>query len=127
MKLLTNIKPRRTGEVVVRDASGAPHEFKPDADGVLVCDVADTALVAWLLARGDDFEPYDEADFDAAANLVAQARGSGDGDDDGEDDDDDDQVDPNAPPVESNTPPAPAKVAAPARKTAKPRKAAAAS
>lgn len=115
MKLLTTIKPRRTGNVIVRDFAGKEYDFKPDETGALVCEVADRSFAGYLLARGD-FEPADAADFDAAEALLKSATkaATGAADDDGgagDDDDDDDGGDftetPNGGlPVESNTPPA---------------------
>lgn len=104
MKLITTIQPRRDGTVTVRDAKGQPIVFKPDDAGVLTADVEDAALVGRLLLT-NNFEPADEADHATAEALLRDAQPPGDDDDD---DDDDDLGDPDAPPVEGNTPPKPA-------------------
>lgn len=109
MKLLTTIKPRTDGTVIVRDSKGRALTFVADEAGILVCDVEDQALVGSLLVTGD-FEPADEADHQLAEGLVRAAAGSdeGDGDDDGEDDDFDgnpDAVPAGSLPVEAGTPP----------------------
>lgn len=107
MKLLTTIKPRSDGTVIVRDAKGAPLVFKRDDSGDLVCDIDDAALVGRLL-KLSTFEPADESDHaQAEALLLAAGGGEGDGEDDDAEGDDDDPVDPNAMPVEANTRPVP--------------------
>jgi hypothetical protein len=89
-----------------------------------VCDVDDEDTVAAALLTGD-FEPLDAEDQPKAADLLMALGGqAGAPGDDDVDADDDDDVNPEALPVEANTPPAPA-AAAPtaARKTAKARQA----
>lgn len=103
MKLVTSIPPRRDGVVVLTTEAGARIVFGPDANGELVADVEDEDLVAKLLRRGG-FEPFDEADFDRATALLDAAEGgAADLDEDGGGEDA--AADPDAPPVESNTPP----------------------
>lgn len=105
MKIQTNLRPRTNGTVIARNAAGKPFVFKADESGALVCDIDDPALVAMLLARGDDFEPADPADFEAAQALVKGVVG--DDDEDGEDDDEGDgeEVVGDGMPQEANTPP----------------------
>jgi phosphosulfolactate phosphohydrolase-like enzyme len=104
MKLLTTLKPRRDGTVVLRSADmKTAFVFSPDENGDLVADVTDEALVATCLASGN-FQPADEEDFAAAEAMlkkIEEEQAPKDGDDDG----DDDEADPNALPVEANTPP----------------------
>lgn len=104
MKLETSIKPRRDGVVLTTGLDGSKYTFAPDPEhgDALVCEVGDEATVKHLLALGN-FYPANEADFDRAAELVGDTDGDGEGDGDGEDD----PVDPNALPIESNTPPVP--------------------
>lgn len=122
MLLLTTIKPRRDGTVTLRSRDGTGYVFKPNEHGDLVAEVGDNEVIAAALLTGD-FEPYDEADHQAAADLLLQlggeggegAREGGEGPADGLPDDD--PVDENAPPVEAQTPPADAApAAAPARR-----------
>jgi len=116
MKLITLIAPRADGVVVVRDDAGKAIVFASEAPGgPLVANVADEALVAKLLLT-ENFEPADEADFQAAEVLLDAVGGQARGE---EDDDFEDEGDPNALPVEANTPPKqPAKAASPALKRA---------
>jgi hypothetical protein len=120
MRLQTAIQPRRDGTVRVSGEAGQTFIFSADQDGDLTCDVDCEATVARLLAGGQ-FYPANPEDFDAALALSEKAAAekaaaeralSGanpvDPDDD-DDDDDDDPVDPQALPVEANTPPVPAR------------------
>lgn len=106
MKLLTTIKPRTDGAVIVRDSTGKPHVFKRDDEGLLVCDIEDPALVGRLLLS-NSFAPLDDADHQAAEQLMRDAGGGDDeqGDDDDGFDGDPDEVPPGSLPVEANTPP----------------------
>ena len=70
MKLETTISPRRDGAVNV-DLDGSRYSFTADADGALVCDVANEEHAAKLLCMGDRFLPADDADMEAAKALVA--------------------------------------------------------
>jgi hypothetical protein len=114
MKLITSIKPRRDGSVVVEvKGRREPYVFKADETGDLACDVDDEAVVAQLL-NSDNFAPADPADYDRASALV-MATGAGADDDEPGDDDpdsepDDDPVDENAAPIEAGTPPAEAPI-----------------
>lgn len=104
MKLLTHIKPRASGTVTLKGDDGAELVFVADEEGLLVCDVTHEPTVARLLTM-ENFEPYDEADYDAAIALAQSAEPEGDGEE-GEDFGDDDlPADLNALPVEANTPP----------------------
>ena len=109
MKLLATIKPRsKSGTVVVRDDEGKEYVFAPDEDGVLVCDIPSDALVVKLLMldNGGRFEPADADDHERAEQLLLAAGHDAAADDDGDDaDGDDEPVDPNALPLEANTPP----------------------
>jgi hypothetical protein len=71
MKLETDIKPRGDGTVIF-EAHGVQHIFVHDANGHLVCDVADDA-VAFLLDTGNCY-PADEADMDAGIAAVQAAK-----------------------------------------------------
>lgn len=122
MKLLTNIPPRADNTVLFRDGKTLITFVFDPASGSLVADVEDEKLVVKLL-QNNNFSPADEADYDLAEAMLQAAMPKAaalevelpDGDDD---DDDDEPADPNALPVEANTPPV-----APAGKS-KPRKAA---
>ena len=100
MLLLTFIKPRTSGVVVVREGN-KEYRFEADASGDLVGQVDDEALVRRLLLGGS-FQPADEADFATAEGLLAAGE-----DADGPDADPDDDVDFDAAalPVEANTAP----------------------
>lgn len=113
MLLQTEIQPRKDGTVLVQ-ACGSTYKFAADKNGDLVCDVASDTAVAALLSTGNFF-PSDESDIQDALDLMPK------GDADGDDKTDDGllPVDPNAPPVEANTPPA-AKPAAAKPAAAKP-------
>lgn len=118
MKLVTNIKPRRDGTVIVRGAGGVAHVFAPDEAGDLVCDIEDQATLAKLLAQndGNDFSPADPSDFDAAEQLLPkdEDEGAGEGDEDGlEGLGEDDEAPNGGLPVEANTPPAEGKAPKP--------------
>lgn len=71
MKLLTTLAPRSNDTVILRDASlKDPIIFTRDAESrELAAEVPGEALVAQLLASGN-FQPHDEADFDAADELL---------------------------------------------------------
>lgn len=102
MKLATAIQPRKDGTVTLTGLDGQPYVFsKHEASGELVADIEHEGTLAHLLAM-DNFYPLDEADYDAANALVQSQATAGDED---EPDDLDDEGDPNAPPVEANTPP----------------------
>lgn len=120
MKLQTSIRPNALGVVQVTGEDRQHYDFTPDADGVLVCEVAHEPTIARLLSLGD-FEPVDPADYDVALDLTKQGVDVGDtGDVDNVEGDD--LVDPNALPIEAHTPPVPAREATPkpaAKKIAK--------
>ena len=103
MLLQTTIKPRRDGTVTVEGAK-KKFIFQADANGDLVCEVDDEALVVALL-KGEQFMPVNEEDFGIAIELTQKGAEEDDddlpvGDGDGPDDEDDDPVDPNALPLE---------------------------
>lgn len=121
MKLITNIPPRLEDTVVATGLArgmkpGAEYTFQRDVEtGELVCDVDDDSDAAMFLALpGERFAPFNEADFAKAESLVDQ-RLRELGKDDDDDEADDDEADPNAPPIEAGTPPAPAKKKAKAK------------
>ena len=121
MKLITNIPPRLEDTVVATGLArgmkpGVEYTFQRDVEtGELVCDVDDDSDAAMFLALpGERFAPFNEADFAKAESLVDQ-RLRELGKDDDDDEGDDDEVDPNAPPIEAGTPPAPAKKKAKAK------------
>lgn len=105
MKILTTIRPRRDGTVVVAQPGFGKITFAADEAGDLVADVADETALAFLLAR-DDFQPADAADYAAGEALLKNwvsvrksVTGSAVGgtsstpeDDDGEDDDGDEEL-----------------------------------
>lgn len=130
MKLSTEIKPRVDGTLRVNGEDGKNYVFKGDP---LECEITDKATLKRLLLLGTFF-PASEADEAEALKLINadKAAKSGrarqpqraDGDGEGGDGDggDDEPVDPNAPPVEANTPPKTEQAAAPAaqqRRTSK--------
>ncbi len=106
MKIETTIKPRRSGTVELKGASGRAYTFRADEFGRLVCDIDDEGDIAAALNLGD-FLPADESDFEAAAALTAAQGAEEDGIDDGsqigevEDLDDDDPANMDAAPVEA--------------------------
>lgn len=72
MKLLCTLAPRSDGTIIYADGK-TRYVFAADAEGSLVCDVPDDAVVAKMLAL-PHFEPADEGDYDQAeALLQAQA------------------------------------------------------
>lgn len=105
MLLMTTIAPRRDGTVVVRGRDDRAYVFAPDAAGDLVCDIDDDETIARVLRTGD-FEPVDVADHAHAAELLMPPAVEDD-----EEEEEDDEPDENAPPVEADTAPAPAKAA----------------
>lgn len=112
MKLLTTIKPRRSGEVAVVGEDGQKYVFEADAElgGALTCDVTDEVTVARLLVLGE-FEPANPDDADAAVAIYNQARQSGvpDDADDSDEDEDFSEMPAGGLPLEANTPPVPKK------------------
>lgn len=106
MKLQTYIQPRRDGVVNLVGEDGQKYVFKPDTDGVLVCDVTCEATIARLLASGN-FEPVNADDFDKAIELSKSVASQDEHDIDPDDLDDDftEEVSPGGLPVEANTPP----------------------
>lgn len=108
MKLQTFIRPRANGTVKVLGEDGQNYEFTADAEGVLVCDIEHEPTVERLLTLGD-FEPVDAADFEAALALANKSKAADDEGDEGDGDDEGDgeEENPNALPVEANTPPVP--------------------
>jgi hypothetical protein len=109
MKLLTHIKPRASGTVTLKGDDGAELVFIPDDQGLLVCDVTHEPTVARLLTM-ENFEPYDEADYDAAIALAQSAAPDDEGVDGVDDLEDDIPADLNALPLEANTPTKPAPI-----------------
>lgn len=102
MKLQTSIKPRRDGVVKLAGLNGKTYEFKPDAQGDLVCDIDDDATVVHVLqVQGDHFWPAYDDGMSQADALIAAAQEN----DDAEDDDEGEAANPSALPVEANTPP----------------------
>lgn len=103
MKLITNIKPRRDGTVVVHSLDGKKKwTFESDASGDLVADVDCDATVVALL-RNESAYPANEDDFGRAEEMLGQRMRAGD-DPELDDDPADDEGDPNGAPAESNTP-----------------------
>ncbi len=117
MKLQTMIKPRREGAVRVKGIDGVDYVFTADAEGDLVCDVADEATVKHLLAT-NNFGPVEAQDMDAALRLTAKPAA-----DDSKDDDnnDDDELPLGGLPVEAATPPKAKTATARAKATARKR------
>lgn len=101
MQLQTSIAPRLDGTVEVTGLNGATYCFEPDDSGNLVCDITHEGTIAHLLSL-ESFMPADEADF---ADALALTGALTDDDDDAHQSDDE-KPDPNALPLEANTPPA---------------------
>lgn len=101
MKLQTSIKPRLDGVVLVTGNTGCEYVFRPDEAGDMVAEVTENDDVVQLLALGDFF-PADCADNPKALEILKSVEGVVDPD--GHDLEDDDQSDPNAAPIEANTP-----------------------
>ena len=95
MKIETSIKPRKDGTVQV-GIDGSSYVFQPDESLAMVAEVEDEGHIAFLLARGDDFLPADDADFDRADALVSASEKPIEA----PDTDTDDQPDMNAAPIE---------------------------
>lgn len=102
MLLSTSIAPRRDGTVKA-SVAGTTYVFAPDADGDLVADIVDEAVVAQLLAGGL-FYPASPADIPTALAITERAAAA-----DADDADDDADAGADALPVEANTPPVPAR------------------
>lgn len=103
MKLQTTIRPRSSGIVTVKGDDGKNYVFAPDQDGALVAEIDHEETLTRLLGLGD-FSPYDPEDFESASELL---KSNTDPDDDGGDDDDGDgdgSGNPDALPIEANTP-----------------------
>jgi hypothetical protein len=96
MNLSTDIKPRTDGTVRVLGQDGKTYTFKGEP---LECDIEDEATLKRLLKLGSFF-PSSDADEEAALALVG-----GDAPTPGDEDDGEIPFDPNAAPVEANTPP----------------------
>lgn len=103
MRLLTTIQPRRDGKVLLH-GNGQTFEFLPDENGDLTCDVTDEAVAAAALRTGE-FEPVDAEGNRLAEALLMADHDAAKGEEEGDEDED---LDVDAPPVEANTPPAPA-------------------
>lgn len=105
MKLQTSIKPRRDGVVKLAGLNGKTYEFKPDAQGDMVCDIDDDATVVHVLqVQGDHFWPADDDGMSRADSLIAAAQAD-EAEDDGDDEGEGQAANPGALPVEANTPP----------------------
>lgn len=88
MKLTTDIKPRKDGEVTASvpgtpSVPGASYRFA-DKDGRLVADVAHDAHVAYLLDTGN-FYPADEGDIDAGIAVIQGEESPGEDYNEGDD------------------------------------------
>lgn len=107
MKLQTSIIPRRSGVVILTGLDGVAYEFKPDEEGDMVCLIDHEPTIAHVLSLdGDNFFPADETEYAEAERVLAAANVPQDDGEIDEGGDGDDAGDPNAMPVESNTPPA---------------------
>lgn len=124
MLLETLIPPRRDGTLALTGKSGAVYPLTPSGEGTMIGEVGDDDALD-LLNRSEDFFPSRDEDV---AKLIELRRAAAPADPvDLEDDDpdggqgepagggqvvpvvdleDDDPIDPNALPVEANTPPA---------------------
>ena len=100
MKLLCTIEPNEDGFVLAEFEKNVSYQFDPDENGDLVAEVDNDKHVAHLIATGN-FQPYDEADFSAATDILSSDENEN-GDEGNENDLD--QVDLNAGPVEALTP-----------------------
>lgn len=105
MKLITTIKPRRDGTVIVTGADGkALHTFALNDEGQLACDVPDDGTIGMLLLT-ENFYPADEADYGRALELTGgnAALGGAEGASDDDSGADDDEGTPDSAPVEAGT------------------------
>ena len=120
MKIETSIKPRRDGTVVA-DIDAKKYIFSADDAGVMTAEVENEAHIAFLLSRGDDFLPAEDADFDRADALVSSAKVAAEEstDDDEVPDDDDEHVNLDAAPIEEPASAVAAEVPARGAKTSK--------
>lgn len=105
MKLETDTPLRLDGTVVVEGLNGRSYVFKPDETGAATCDVDHEPTVAHLLQFGGYF-PADELDHDAAVKLLEKSGEESLTGEEVDGDEEDDATDPNAAPLEANTPPA---------------------
>lgn len=111
MKLLTTIKPRLDGTVILTGEDKKRYVFAPDANGALIADIDDLETCAKALARGIA-EPADAESAEQAMALMSEPDGAGQLDDDYEDDPGDYNAEsgaggaPAAAPEEAGTPPA---------------------
>ena len=53
MRLMTTLAARRDGTVCVRSSAGEAFVFQADAQGSLVCEIADSLLIQTLLRTGN--------------------------------------------------------------------------
>ena len=104
MKLVTTIKPRLDGNVIVHGNDGNEYAFESNADGELVCDVECNDTIETLVNTGNFF-PFDSEDYEAALRHVGGGEQVGD-EDAGDDSVDEDEVPNGGMPVEASTPPA---------------------
>ena len=114
MKIETSIKPRKDGTVVA-NIDAQKYVFSADDAGVMTAEVENEAHIAFLLSRGDDFLPADDADFDRADALVAAAKVAAEE----STDDDDEPVNLDAAPIEEPASAVAAEVPARGAKTSK--------
>ena len=70
MKLQTSIQPNALGVVHVVGEDRQNHEFKPDADGVLVCDISDEPTIARLLSLGDTWSEALDNFYLSGGNML---------------------------------------------------------
>lgn len=70
MKLGTDIKPRRDGNVVA-EFGKTEYVFMPDADGHLTCDVRDDDIA--MLIESGNFYPVDEEGIERGIALLTEA------------------------------------------------------
>lgn len=69
MKLTTSIPPRKDGTVRVTVLGNDAYVFQAGASGELECEVLNKSAIVALLQTGN-FYPADEADFEAAMDVM---------------------------------------------------------
>jgi hypothetical protein len=105
MKLVCTVQANEDGHVTAE--FGKTKYIFENENGELVAEVDNAEHVAHLLGTGN-FYPHDEGDYQQASNILSQ-ESDDDELDSGFDEPLDDPIDPNAMPLESETPLKPAR------------------
>lgn len=107
MKLVCTVQANEEGHVTA-ELGKAKYIFENE-NGELVAEVDNEAHVAHLLSTGN-FYPYDEVDYQQASNILSQESDDDEFDSaNGFDEPLNDPIDPNAMPLEAETPLKPAR------------------